>query len=358
MNIVYCIHGLSNSGGMERVITTKANYLADVLNYDVAIITLNNDSFSFFAVSKKVKIIPVVLENLHYVLDCTIDFGADFFVSTGGKEISLLGSFPGSIKTIVELHFAFKYPLLREVSKKRNVFFQVLGVLKIVRQLYYYRKCDFVVSLTERDSTLWSKFLGKSRCLTIPNFIEKKSDINFSRNTKRLIAVGRLDEQKDFLSLIDAMSLVKANDWQLDIYGGGVLKEEIQNKINSCGLENKIFINEPTNNIDLVYRSSSVLLMTSYYEGMPMVLLEALSYGLPCVSFDCDSGPSDLIFDDKNGYLIKNRNLNDFALAVTKLLCLSDFEYKKLSSKSLESIKNHDIDSIMNKWRSLFEALT
>lgn len=358
MKIVFCIHGLSNSGGMERVITTKASYFSDFFGYNVQIITLNNSTNSFFDVSEKVKILAFDLSEKARLIDYVNSFKPDFFISTGGKEVAFLGRLSKKIIKISEIHFCFHFPILREVSRGSGLLCQFIGVLKLIRYIFLLRKADKVVSLTERDRLYWSKYLGFDKCIEIPNYIfqgDQKQKFSSFKNRGNLVAIGRLNDQKGFQDLIDTMILIKNTNWVLDIYGEGELSASLNKKIIQNGLVDKISIRPPTNNITEVYKKSSALLMSSYYEGMPMVMLEALSNGVPCISFDCDSGPSELIRDFENGFLIKGRNKAEFAASVTRLLNLERSEYMEMSINSLRSVKKYDIEIVMDRWKRLFE---
>ena len=156
------------------------------------------------------------------------------------------------------------------------------------------RKFDRFVVLTEEDAQMWGDIPGMRVIPNAANFIaDKYSDCS----AKRVIAVGRLDYQKGFDRLIMAWEKVHEiiQDWRLDIFGQGEWKDILQKMIDERGLQDCIKLNAPTKNIGAEYANSSMLVMSSNYEGFPMVMIEAMACGLPVVSFDFKCGPRDII---------------------------------------------------------------
>lgn len=364
MKIIYCIHGLKNSGGMERVISTKANYLAENYDYNVIIVTLNESDVSFFNLSKLIQVKKFSVKSLHLLRDYVNREAPDFFISTGGKEISILPSLSSGIQRIVEIHFCFYFPILREISAGRGFFYKTYGTLKLLRYIFFLNFADVVVSLTSKDSSKWKIVLPCTKTRTIGNPVPFISSDQFlkplSENNSliRFIAIGRLDNQKGFNDLLDICSSFKdkykSEQWLLEIYGGGELKSSLLFKIEKLGLHKNIIIHDPVEDLALIYQSSTALLMTSYYEGMPMVLLEALSFGIPCIAFDCNSGPSELINDGVNGFLIQNRSKPQFMSKMLDVVEMNAESLNEMRIHSLRKAENYKIDKVMKEWNELF----
>ena len=371
IKVVYLIRSLSNSGGMERVISLKANYLADRYGYDVEIITYSENKECYFKLSNKVRLLNFYIDstsrsrrksflNISRYIN---ESGFDFFISTGGKDIELVKVINKSICKILEVHFSFKSPVLREVSLNRGVLFKVLGYLKIIRNVQISRFFDFVVPLTNNDANLWSRYsLSEIIPIVNPSPFELGFDtINtLKSNVTNFVAVGRLNEQKDFDSLITICMLLKMKfnkrDWFLYIYGEGELEEAIQNRIIELGLTDNVKLKKAVSNISDIYLKSDFLLMTSVYEGLPMVLIEAMSHGVPCVSFDCESGPSDIIKHGYNGYIINGRDLNMFASVMSYCIDMSDSEYKNMSINAYSSSGRYSERRVLSCWDALFKS--
>lgn len=366
MNIIYCIHGLKNSGGMERVITTKANYLAEIYGYKITIVTLNGTGQSFFKLHESIKVKPFCVEQLKSLRDFINKESPDVFISTGGKEISILPRLSSHFKRMVEIHFCFYFSLLRESAAGRGIVHRIYGLLKLLRYIYFLNFSDAVVSLTSKDSLKWRHFLPFVKTVTIGNPIPFISNDQFSNkvlmdnSTIRFIAIGRLDSQKGFNDLIEICSIFKgkykSRPWSIDIYGDGELKNFLLSKIERLNLQENVIIHDPVGNLAPIYQRATALLMTSYYEGMPMVLLEALSFGTPCIAFDCDSGPSELIHDGSNGFLISKRNKQKFVSSMLEIAEMSDERLNVLSLNALAMVDKYKIDKIMVDWTYLFRG--
>lgn len=175
---------------------------------------------------------------------------------------------------------------------------------------------------------------------------------------KKIISVGRLDSQKGYDILIDVWNIIskKYPDWVLEIYGDGPEKENLQNKINKLGLEKSFLLKGAVKDIQDKYLESSIYVMSSRYEGMPMVLLETMACGLPVISFDCPCGPKDIIKNNENGFIVKFGNIEQMAEKIEELII--DEEKRKLFGKNArKNIQRYSQDKIMNQWKELFEEL-
>jgi glycosyltransferase involved in cell wall biosynthesis len=364
MNIFYTIHSLSNSGGMERVIILKANYLADKFGYNVSIILYDqNDLNTYYEISEKVKVIPIsdiiikelgVFKSIASYIDKK---KPDVYISTGGKDILVAKMLSTNVLKLLEMHFCFKFPYLRELSRNSSVFFRALSIIKIVRNIYYARFFNYILALTEKDRQLWEQYSNvKSVTIFNPADFAPVTRHKSLSDVVNFISVGRLDSQKGFADLIHIFSLVKMKNWTLNIYGSGMLKEYLTELILSYKLQDKVFINNAVKNIKEKYLDSDCFLLSSYYEGMPMVLLEAMSSGLPCISFDCDSGPSQLIKNDINGYLIPNRDVKAFASKLDSFILFDKCKYLSMSNNASMTMDEYAIDKVLGQLKLFLES--
>lgn len=363
MKIIYTIHSLSNSGGMERVITLKANYLVEKFNYDVSIILYDQlDTTTYYELNPKITLVCLsdistrsIFKFLH-ISQYIKSKKPDVYICTGGKDIVLARYLPSDFNMYLELHFCFKFPYLREVSRNSSILFKFISLLKVLRNIYYARFYGTIISLTEKDALLWRKFTGV-KSITIPNPAQFKQVLRNGCNSdfKRFIAVGRLDSQKGFQDIIKIFALVKSNNWRLDIYGSGEQLNSLLDLISLYNLNNNIFINEPVKEIEKKYSEADCFILSSFYEGMPMVMLEAMSLGLPCIAFDCDSGPSQLIENNVNGFLISKRNIKDFAEKIDYFINISSETYTFYSNSATTSMSQYSIDVILNSLKNILE---
>mgnify|MGYP003252467194 FL=1 len=176
----------------------------------------------------------------------------------------------------------------------------------------------------------------------------------------RVIAVGRLDYQKGFDRLIKAWKLVqqkeKFQDWKLDIFGQGEWREMLQGMINERHLEKSICLNAPTSNIGAEYARSAMLVMSSNYEGFPMVMIEAMACGLPVVSYDFKCGPKDIIQHGVNGMLVHEGDIRGLAEAMEKVM--EDETLRKgLSVQARKIVETYAEERVMNQWIVMFTSL-
>lgn len=373
MKIFYCLAGTWNSGGMERIVIAKANWLAKH-GHDVSIVTTEQfnrpDFFQLengvhridldigympamnFGLLKKIKA-KYALRKLHKkkLAKVVHEEKPDVIISTFSNEVTIIPQIANGAKTLAEFHFSRNHRLIQPPGILENY------INKYLTWAYesYASKYDKFVTLTDEDSCDWKNLTNK---ITIPNFITRNTDKKATLQNKRMIAVGRLSYQKGFDRLIEAWLLVnkKHPDWILDIYGGGELKDSLNKQIHDAGLSSVIHIQNPTNAITQEYLSSSSLLMTSRYEGLPMVLMEAMSVGLPSVCFNFKCGPTDIIHDGINGLLVPNDEINLFAEAVCHIIENEELRIQ-LGQNAYESMNKYQMEPIMRKWEKTLKSL-
>lgn len=376
MKILYCLHGTFNSGGMERIVINKANYLAQHGYYVIIVTTEQKNRVPFFSIHPCIECIDLginyeddVYKNFFKKLvsfrkkikshrfrleSLLIEKKADIVVSTFGNEVVFLPFLHDHSKKIVEIHFSkfFRKQLARK------------GIWKIVD---YFRTCqddriiskyDKFVCLTNEDRQYWGYKSDRNNIMAIPNFINYYPVAKTDLVVKQVIAVGRLSYQKGYDRLIDAWKIVSHRfpEWKLRIFGSGELYSELSKQIQINRLEGHIEIQQPTSRIYEEYLKSSLFLLSSHYEGMPMVLLEAFSCGLPVVSFNCKCGPNDLIDDGVNGFLVEEGDVLAFADKIMKVLENEELR-KQMGQEAYKTSLCYSEEIIMGKWISLFKGL-
>ena len=378
MKIVYVVESLVLRGGVERILSEKANYLADKCGYDVHIVvcTQHPDQPNAFDLSATIKqtylCIPLYLQYRYKypmriwikkqinntlcktLTKCIQSLNPDILIGMGHFKANMICNINCRAKKIIECHEA-RFFTQSGMANHQNTISKLFT--RFYRTIYFRaieRKADAVVTLTEGDKLLWNK---AKRIEVIPNFSNMQVSQISSCHSKRIIAVGRLSWEKGYDRLIDIWELVstKYPEWQLDIFGEGELKNYLNHKIARKHLKN-ITIHPTTNNISSELSKSSICVMTSYYEGFALVLLEALKHGVPCIAYDCPFGPASIIQDNQCGYLIDNDNINLFAKKLCKLL-KEENTRKEFSIGSIKRAKDFDINTIMEKWIKLFNNL-
>ncbi len=353
------IEGLFNAGGMERVITQKANWLVNNTDYAVTIITFCQvlDKPDFYPLDFKVNRVKwnINISNFYDELQGWLKNNPqDICISTYGREFEVLPKIHDGSKKIVEFHFCYDINKKWMSNHGFSIYSKVMGFLKTVRMVHISKKYDRIVVLTNRDLKKWNN--PKVVKIYNPQTI-LPSGIS-SNTSKRIIALGRMDKQKGFDYLIDCWSLLenKYSEWQLDIFGSGNTSP-YNEQILRNNLKN-IHFHPPVADVCQELLSSSIYVLSSRYEGFSLTICEAMSCGLPIVAFDCPSGPSELVENGKNGFII-NR-VGDIKSMASKLSLLIENEQlrKDFGLKSYSLSRKYQINEIMQKWIKLFEELT
>jgi glycosyltransferase involved in cell wall biosynthesis len=210
--------------------------------------------------------------------------------------------------------------------------------------------------LTQEEKSFWK---NQRNISVIPNpmsfFPEESSELI----NKKAIAAGRLAYEKGFDLLIEAWKAVAVRhpDWELNIYGSGDQKEQLLRQIEKNRLEKVIKIHDPVNNIQERYLESSMFILSSrYLEALPMVLLEAMSCGLPLVAFDAPCGPKDIITDGANGFLVETGNIEKLAGKINFLI-ESEEARKNMGKEAKSGSLDFREDRIMEQWIHLLEEV-
>ncbi len=373
MKIVYLIRTTHTGGGMNRILCNKANYLVDN-GYDVTIITTcQKDRPKSFKFSNKIRFIDLNINYLDasgkplYTKLLALPFRAikhkkrlskvlkeeqfDIVISMFDGEVRFLNSININSKKIAELHLPKSFRLLKKQSSMLSIFLNKIATKideKVVKTL------DKLVILTDEDKVNWP---DTSNITRIYNFVDIPDTVSTVTN-KTAIAVGRFSAEKGFDMLVEAWAKIHKShpDWQLDIYGGGD-KTELQQQIDQLGLGGVITLNDPTPDIYSKILDSSIYLMTSRYEGLPMVLLEANACGVPAVSFACKSGPKDIITDGENGFLVPQDDIETFADRVCQMIENEDLR-KEMGGAARKNIEEHFSEEVvMKQWEELFKEL-
>jgi len=379
MKLLYCIPALNNAGGMERVLTEKVNYLINRPDYAITIVTTEQKNRDIrFALDKRIRVVNLDLNfNDHfentlfkkYVLHKTklksykqklteliTELNIDICISLCGKEIEFLSDLNVSCKKVAEIHFSMNNRMQFIMSRHNGFIWKSLGKIRTYQLKKSVSKIDKLIVLTQKDKTQWERTHNNIICIPNPNPLSNQTVANLDRH--RVITVGKLDAQKGYDILINVWALVhqKFPFWKLDIFGVGEWNEMLYNRICELDLSDSVKLCGLTNNVTEEYLKSSIYVMSSRYEGLPMVLIEAMSCGLPLVSFDCEYGPSEIITDAVDGFLVEENNLEKFAAKIC-LLIENDELRKDMGNMASINVQRYSKDKIMNQWIGLFESL-
>ncbi|MGK0254833.1 MAG: glycosyltransferase involved in cell wall biosynthesis [Mariniflexile sp.] len=288
--------------------------------------------FDLFYIIKKSYSLSTVLKKTHSQVIVTCDIKMTL--------LAWLSGFFSHRKVIAIEHFEYDvaHPILKKIRK------------------VLYKKIAGVVTLTSEDYDKYY-WLPKHKLHVIPNIVQIKLPTAKIKKKNDIIAVGRLTDQKGFDLLIKAWNIVgkQHTDWTLKIYGDGEDKLKLEKMIEEYEIKN-ISLQPFTKDIDQVYQQAKLFVLSSRYEGLGMVLIEALAHQLPCISFDCPAGPKTIIQHDYNGLLVPTGDITKLAAAMDQLLS-SQYLRDKYSGNALNSIHDFSEESVLKRWNILLEGL-
>ena len=374
--IVYCTPSLYIPGGVERVLTTKANYLADVAGYDITIVlTDGKGKEPYYPLSPKVKIVQLDInfEELWHLsffkkifvylkkqrifkkrlTDTLMELRPDITVSLLRREINFLTSIKDGSKKVGEIHVNKDHYRNFE-GKNINIIKQLFSRWWMSNLINKLKKLDKFIVLTETDRMSWKEL---QNVLIIPNPLAIFPKETSSLDNKQIIAVGRYAYEKGFDMLIESWEKVHKRhpDWILKIYGIDIIKN-LTPIIQDKDLQGSIIPMDSTPQIYQAYQDSSIYVCSSRFEGFGMTLIEAMSCGVPCISFDCPHGPRNIITDGKNGYLVEPENVEALAERICHLIEHEELR-KEMGKAARKRAEDFQEEKIMQKWVNLFENI-
>ena len=371
MKIVYCIAGTRHSGGMERVLANKVNWLV-AKGHEIHVVTTDqNGEPPFFKIDERIKCHDLEIgyednngkslfnkiinypfkQILHRIKlkKLLFDLKPDIVVSMFCNDVSILPSVKdGSVK-ILEVHFS----RFKRLQYGRKGIWRFIDKFLSKQDKRIAKKYDKFVVLTEEDRKLWGNDMYNIK--VIPNAHSFRLDIPASCDANNVLAVGRFTYQKGFDRLIEAWGVIAPSfpEWKLTIVGGGELFNDYKTQIKSIGIEDNVILKEATSDIKSEYLNSSVYVMSSHYEGLPMALLEAQASGLPIVSFACKCGPRDIVSDGVDGFLVDEGDIGSLAEKLMVLMKDKSLR-KKFGKNAYHKSLEYTNEMIMQRWVELF----
>lgn len=375
MKILIIDIDITLKGGVARVVSNLANSLSKTHKVDILSIYKKNELF--FEVDKKTNIYFLNDKEQTYISkDMYRKYKSNVFLYLLFKLKFKYKYFYERMQIYFQnkkiKQFALKYDLIinnnyflfNQKIFKKNKTIQIMHgnfiyyLKDLLKKLKYF---DTLVILSNKQINEWKKH--HKNIQVIPNFIPFISEKTSDYKQKNILSIGRMtsNDEKGFLRLIEIWNSIQKNkkykDWTLTIVGEGELKNTIEEKIKENNLENSIILKSFTKEIEKEYLNASIYVMASRWEGFPMVLLEASSYALPIIAFDINTGPSELIKNEKSGFLIEDGNLKSFA---DKLEILMDDENlrKTMGGGAKNIVKTKfSKEVIMGKWEELLKNM-
>ena len=375
MKIVYCINSFSPYGGLENTTITKVNALARIPGNLLWIVYTDHSKSPLLPEDSPVNLVNL---GINYYKDdwksnwnivkgilfkrrlhrkrlkkVLTEIQPDIVISVGHSEKNILPSINGTWQTIREIHNTKNYRWL----SARTLFERIIACLgDFIDYHWWIWKYDRIVVLTNEDKERYWK--NNERISVIPNPVRFFPNTIASLNSKRIIAAGRLTYQKNYSSLIHAYSLIanRYPGWRLDIFGEGPDKKALQEEINSLGLTKVISLKGNSSNLQQEMLASSIFVLTSIYEGFGLVITEAMSCGLPVISYSCPCGPKDIIENRVNGFLVNNGDERTFAEHIACLIENEDLR-KNMGRLARNRASCYLPDQIAKQWMNLFKTI-
>lgn len=362
--LLYITNQICGSGGLERVLSIKASYLANKLNYEVHILTLNQrDTQLFYNFSDKI---------IHH--DVQLKFGNKVrqflnYLSGLNKVVKLVK--PDVISVCDDGLKGFYIPWFinkpcpmvyeRHVSKSINIKIEKDTLISKLKARYVSRLMSlgaknynkFVV-LTKGNLNEWK--LNNIEVISNPlSFYPSKTS---NLNNKKILVVGKQSYQKGYDRLLNSWKLISNHfpDWKLEIYGTINKSMGLYELASKLEIQDSVTFYPPVKNIGEKYQEASIYVMSSRFEGFGMVLIESMSYGLPCISFDCPYGPADIITHGVDGYIVSNGNIVELSQRMTDLIKNKPLR-AKMGLEARKNVTRYAPEIIVPQWDKLFKNL-
>ncbi len=354
MNILFLEGDMSRKGGTERMTAVLANALCET--YNVCVLGLQQrEKGIFFELDKRLKyeylncgggrlgFLKQIAEVRRFIRENQIDVVINVDIGTSIYGITAVWGTKAKVITWEHGNFFNNwgsrwFPYFRRFAAKHS---------------------DAVVVLTEKDTQNYKAHIrSKKPIYVIPNPV-RRHDYHYDANSKTILSAGLLLPIKGFDQAIIAASevLPRHPDWKWIICGEGPERKKLEYMIRNVHLENQVLLPGSVADMDEQYQKAAIYVMTSQMEGLPMVLLEAKSWGLPIVSYDIMTGPSDIVRDGVNGYLIPPNDMTAMGERLDELM--GDIDKRlAFSEASVLDLGKFDSERIVGQWILLLEQIT
>ena len=376
LKIVYITPALYMAGGVERVLTLKANYFAEHFGYDITIIlTEGKDKPLFYPLSDKIKVINLdvgfeelwtcgFLKKIFVYLRKQRRFKnlltrelmrlrPDITVSLLRREINFLNAIQDRSRKVGELHIN-RANYRNFNTEQASVVKRLFAKMWSASLLHHLKQLDTLVVLTEKDREAWVEL---DNVQVIPDPLSLQPSSVSLQTSKRVVAIARYSHEKGIDLLLQVWATVekRTDGWRLDVYGDGD-RSCYEQQARELGLDQSRYqLHGRIDDVEKAYVDSDLFVLSSRFEGFGMVIVEAMACGLPVVAFDCPWGPRSIISDSEDGLLAENGNVQALADALVRLMGDESLR-RSMGQAGVENVQRFSIDKIAERWKVLFES--
>ena len=354
--ICLLVYDISLFGGAERVAVNLANELANY--YDVHLIScFYENKIPAFKINENVTIDIVSEDTKSMTVHC-LSMAFELAKIYKNNDISLVLNITAGVNSIsyvaarntgVKVIYCEHSNLVNKTYGKKHEFRQWIGA----------KTSDLVVTLTDADKAAFEKRYGiEGKVKYIYNWYEGPVSKEYNVLSTKIISVGRLKSVKGYDRMVKVAEIVlaKHKDWSWHIYGEGDYDKTLKSLIDEAGLQSQMILMGNDPDVVRKYKDYAICVMTSYYEGFALALVEAEANLVPAVSFDCPTGPGEIIQNDFNGYLVDDGNIEKMAEVINMLIDNPDVR-ERLSYNGADTIKKFDKHVICDEWIKTIETL-
>lgn len=373
MRIVYCYNTLWKTGGIETITAIKANALSRLEGNDVWVVVTDSPDHAPDVLSPNVHLVDLGIHydkiswrfplNLIQLLPKRClhrkklrrlfhEIHPDVVISAGGHERKILPFLHGPWVLIRECHTITN----NHQTSQDNLVKTTRWLGEMIEFRLFSKRYDRIVVLTEEDKRI--NWHNNDRVIVLENPLRFSSISLSSLTKKKVISVGRLSPVKGFSQLIRAFKTVVDlyPDWELHIFGEGPERESLLDEIQSLGLQNSVSLHGTTKQVQEELTQASIYACSSRFEGFGLSILEAMSCGLPIVSFDCPYGPRSLIDNGHSGFLVPLDDVQGLSEKIC--LLIEDANLRKtMGENAYNSTKKNNLDLVTSRWMDLFLEL-
>ena len=352
--------GSLRSGGAERVITTLANAL--ISEMDVCIVTFK-DVVPFYELHPEVKVISYARDYpkpKHLLQSISLNLKLlRFLTHTFRSENIQLAIGFITMSNILTTLAAKQAGIPSVISERNNPKFESTATFWKFLRKFVYKKASILVVQTEAVKDVYKPLINIQKIKVIPNPVSETLSQQRIENQERksiILNVGRLTWQKNQKMLIRAFSNIAPKDWKLVIVGKGKLEATLKSEISKSEVSDMIELKSPSSSIHELYNQASIFAFPSRFEGFPNALLEALHFGIPSISTDCPYGPSELIENEKNGFLIASENQGELEEKLKLLIENAELRNSMANQAKLGTEPFRE-PLVLKQWKQVFEQL-